>query len=98
MALSVTDCVVWRTLPPDDLGERLATPMVPALRGKEHVEWDNRYDVGMPASSAPRPHGCNKSNRMEEGRLRSFALPERTAGMPIAAASIRVSASPQAVG
>src|SRR5712675_3466963 len=29
------------------LGERLKAPMVHALRGKEHVEWDNRYDVGM---------------------------------------------------
>ena len=29
------------------LGERLQTPMVHALRGKEHVEWDNPYDVGM---------------------------------------------------
>jgi pyruvate dehydrogenase (quinone) len=29
------------------LGERLKTPMVHALRGKEHVEWDNPYDVGM---------------------------------------------------
>ncbi|MGB9025615.1 MAG: thiamine pyrophosphate-dependent enzyme, partial [Rhodomicrobium sp.] len=29
------------------LGERLKTPMVHALRGKEYVEWDNPYDVGM---------------------------------------------------
>ena len=29
------------------LGERLQAPMVHALRGKEHVEWDNPYDVGM---------------------------------------------------
>ena len=29
------------------LGERLKAPMVHALRGKEHVEWDNHYDVGM---------------------------------------------------
>ena len=29
------------------LGERLIAPMVHALRGKEHVEWDNPYDVGM---------------------------------------------------
>jgi pyruvate dehydrogenase (quinone) len=29
------------------LGERLNAPMVHALRGKEHVEWDNPYDVGM---------------------------------------------------
>jgi pyruvate dehydrogenase (quinone) len=29
------------------LGERLKTPMVHAMRGKEHVEWDNPYDVGM---------------------------------------------------
>jgi pyruvate dehydrogenase (quinone) len=29
------------------LGERLRSPMVHALRGKEHVEWDNPYDVGM---------------------------------------------------
>jgi len=29
------------------LGERLQSPMVHALRGKEHVEWDNPYDVGM---------------------------------------------------
>ncbi len=28
-------------------GERLKAPMVHALRGKEHVEWDNPYDVGM---------------------------------------------------
>src|SRR6202453_1090908 len=30
-----------------DLGKRLQSPMVHALRGKEHVEWDNPYDVGM---------------------------------------------------
>ena len=30
-----------------ELGERLKAPMVHALRGKEHVEWDNPYDVGM---------------------------------------------------
>jgi pyruvate dehydrogenase (quinone) len=30
-----------------DLGERLKAPMVHALRGKEHVEWSNPYDVGM---------------------------------------------------
>lgn len=29
------------------LGERLKSPMVHAYRGKEHVEWDNPYDVGM---------------------------------------------------
>jgi len=29
------------------LGESLKAPMVHALRGKEHVEWDNPYDVGM---------------------------------------------------
>src|SRR5438128_5164739 len=29
------------------LGERLKAPMVHALRGKEHVEWGNPYDVGM---------------------------------------------------
>lgn len=29
------------------LGERLKAPMVHALRGKEHVEWANPYDVGM---------------------------------------------------
>lgn len=29
------------------LGERLMAPMVHALRGKEHVEWSNPYDVGM---------------------------------------------------
>ena len=29
------------------LGERILCPMVHALRGKEHVEYDNPYDVGM---------------------------------------------------
>jgi pyruvate dehydrogenase (quinone) len=29
------------------LGEQLKAPMVHAMRGKEHVEWDNPYDVGM---------------------------------------------------
>jgi pyruvate dehydrogenase (quinone) len=29
------------------LGDRLKAPMVHALRGKEHVEWENQYDVGM---------------------------------------------------
>src|SRR5690242_5866472 len=29
------------------LGERLKAPMVHSLRGKEHVEWENPYDVGM---------------------------------------------------
>jgi pyruvate dehydrogenase (quinone) len=29
------------------LGEHLQAPMVHALRGKEHVEWGNPYDVGM---------------------------------------------------
>ena len=29
------------------VGERLKAPMVHALRGKEHVEWGNPYDVGM---------------------------------------------------
>jgi pyruvate dehydrogenase (quinone) len=29
------------------LGERINSPMVHALRGKEHVEYDNPYDVGM---------------------------------------------------
>src|SRR6202008_1822742 len=29
------------------LGERLKAPMVHAYRGKEHVEWENPYDVGM---------------------------------------------------
>ena len=29
------------------LGDRLKAPMVHALRGKEHVEWGNPYDVGM---------------------------------------------------
>jgi pyruvate dehydrogenase (quinone) len=29
------------------LGERLQAPMVHTMRGKEHVEWDNHYDVGM---------------------------------------------------
>jgi pyruvate dehydrogenase (quinone) len=30
-----------------ELGERLKAPMVHAMRGKEYVEWDNPYDVGM---------------------------------------------------
>jgi len=29
------------------LGERLQAPMVHTMRGKEHVEWGNPYDVGM---------------------------------------------------
>ena len=29
------------------LAEALKAPIVHALRGKEHVEWDNPYDVGM---------------------------------------------------
>jgi pyruvate dehydrogenase (quinone) len=29
------------------LGAKLKSPMVHALKGKEHVEWDNPYDVGM---------------------------------------------------
>jgi pyruvate dehydrogenase (quinone) len=29
------------------LGERLQAPMVHTIRGKEYVEWDNPYDVGM---------------------------------------------------
>ena len=29
------------------VGERLNAPMVHAMRGKEHVEWDNPFDVGM---------------------------------------------------
>jgi pyruvate dehydrogenase (quinone) len=29
------------------LGWRLKAPMVHTMRGKEHVEWDNAYDVGM---------------------------------------------------
>jgi pyruvate dehydrogenase (quinone) len=29
------------------LGKRLKSPMVCALRGKEHVEWDNPYNVGL---------------------------------------------------
>ena len=29
------------------LAERLKAPIVHALQGKEHVEWDNPYDVGM---------------------------------------------------
>jgi pyruvate dehydrogenase (quinone) len=30
-----------------ELAEALQAPVVHALRGKEHVEWDNPYDVGM---------------------------------------------------
>jgi pyruvate dehydrogenase (quinone) len=29
------------------VGERLKAPMVHAMRGKEYVEWENPYDVGM---------------------------------------------------
>ncbi len=29
------------------VGDRLKAPMVHTMRGKEHVEWDNPYDVGM---------------------------------------------------
>jgi pyruvate dehydrogenase (quinone) len=29
------------------IADRLKAPVVHALRGKEHVEWDNPYDVGM---------------------------------------------------
>jgi pyruvate dehydrogenase (quinone) len=29
------------------LGEKLKSPMVHALKGKEHVEWENPYNVGM---------------------------------------------------
>ena len=29
------------------LAETLKSPIVHAMRGKEHVEWDNPYDVGM---------------------------------------------------
>ncbi|KTS09787.1 ubiquinone-dependent pyruvate dehydrogenase [Microbacterium testaceum] len=30
-----------------ELAERLQAPVVHALRGKEHIEWENPYDVGM---------------------------------------------------
>jgi pyruvate dehydrogenase (quinone) len=30
-----------------ELAARLQAPIVHALRGKEHIEWDNPYDVGM---------------------------------------------------
>ena len=30
-----------------ELGERLKAPMVHTMRGKEYVEWENPYDVGM---------------------------------------------------
>ena len=30
-----------------ELGGRVKAPMVHAMRGKEHVEWENPYDVGM---------------------------------------------------
>lgn len=30
-----------------ELGDKILSPMVHALRGKEHVEYDNPYDVGM---------------------------------------------------
>lgn len=30
-----------------ELADRLGAPVVHALRGKEHVEWDNPFDVGM---------------------------------------------------
>jgi pyruvate dehydrogenase (quinone) len=30
-----------------ELAERLRAPVVHALRGKEHIEWENPYDVGM---------------------------------------------------
>ena len=30
-----------------EIGQRLKAPMVHAMRGKEHVEWENPYDVGM---------------------------------------------------
>ena len=30
-----------------DIAERLKAPIVHAMRGKEHVEWNNPYDVGM---------------------------------------------------
>ena len=29
------------------LADRLKAPIVHALRGKEHIEWDNPFDVGM---------------------------------------------------
>jgi pyruvate dehydrogenase (quinone) len=29
------------------LGQKLKSPMVHTLKGKEHVEWDNPYDIGM---------------------------------------------------
>jgi pyruvate dehydrogenase (quinone) len=29
------------------LGERLKAPVVHTMPGKEHVEWDSPYDVGM---------------------------------------------------
>ncbi len=29
------------------LADRLGAPMVHAMRGKEHIEWDNPFDVGM---------------------------------------------------
>lgn len=29
------------------LAQRLKAPVIHALRGKEHIEWDNPYDVGM---------------------------------------------------
>ncbi|MDF2046916.1 ubiquinone-dependent pyruvate dehydrogenase [Microbacterium sp. Kw_RZR3] len=30
-----------------ELAERLQAPVVHAMRGKEHIEWENSYDVGM---------------------------------------------------
>ncbi len=46
------------------LAETLKAPIVHALRGKEHVEWDNPYDVGMTgligfASGYHAMHACD---------------------------------------
>jgi pyruvate dehydrogenase (quinone) len=37
------------------LAERLKAPVVHSMRGKEHVEWDNPYDVGMTGLIASPP-------------------------------------------
>jgi len=46
------------------LGKKLKAPMVHALRGKEHVAWNNPYDVGMTGLIGSRPATTRCSTAM----------------------------------
>ena len=76
------------------LADALAAPIVHALRGKEHVEWDNPFDVGM-TGLIGFSSGYHAMNELRHAADAGHRLPLSAISIPTNAKIVQVDIRPR---